>query len=289
MMTCTHKRRRHSEGDEMARDGGRVDLSAHARQDERGNTGRRHAKGGGGQARREVECWCIRLLVAVVLVSAYSGHAFGANLMPPADLVCSFTQITSTTAGFTFEPSIDAAGTRIAFRSTANLTGENPNGNFEIFLFDTTTGSLTQLTTGIGFVSPPIADFEINAAGTRIAFASRANPTGENPDGNIEVFLFDIITSSLTQLTHTTNGFIGVPALNAAGTRITFASTANLTGENPDGNGEVFLFDTTTSTFTQITHTMGREHLRSRPGDQWRGDPYRLCLQRGPDQRECCR
>ena len=44
------------------------------------------------------------------------------------------TQITSSTAGFNFNPSINADGTRIAFRSSSDLTGGNADGNWEIFL-----------------------------------------------------------------------------------------------------------------------------------------------------------
>ena len=45
MMTCMHQRRRHPEEGETARAGSRVDLSAHVCQEERGNAGRRQAKG----------------------------------------------------------------------------------------------------------------------------------------------------------------------------------------------------------------------------------------------------
>src|SRR5262249_14501464 len=83
------------------------------------------------QSRKEVVCRGVRLLVAFVLVSAYGAHAFGAA-SPQPDLGCSLTQVSSSTAGTVFDsPSINAAGTRIVFRSTANLTGTNPGGNAE--------------------------------------------------------------------------------------------------------------------------------------------------------------
>jgi Tol biopolymer transport system component len=167
-----------------------------------------------------------------------------------------FTQLTTTTtSGFTnINPSINALGTRIAFASRADLTGDNPDGNYEIFLADTTMGSLTQLTHGGGFssLSP-----SINALGTRIAFESFADLTGDNPDGSMELFLVDTLTNHFTQLT-TTTGFDTrnlLPSINALGTRIAFLSNANLTGDNPDGNLELFLADTMTGSLTQLTIT----------------------------------
>jgi hypothetical protein len=72
--------------------------------------------------------------MAVVMVSASGARVFGANLTSSADLVCSLTQITHATTGSSAISAINAAGTRIAFESNADLTGGNPDGNNEIFL-----------------------------------------------------------------------------------------------------------------------------------------------------------
>jgi Tol biopolymer transport system component len=170
------------------------------------------------------------------------------------------TQLTTTTGTRTFQssPAINAAGTRIAFGSNADLTGGNPDGNFELFVLDTTTGTTTQLTATTGAFNGSPA---IDAAGTRIAFHSDADLTGGNPDRTTELFLLDTSTGTTTQLTSTTGSVFAASgsdhAINAAGTRIAFSSSANLTGGNPDGNFELFLFDTTTGTTTQLTSTTG--------------------------------
>jgi Tol biopolymer transport system component len=203
------------------------------------------------------------LFVALVLINAAGVGVFGATLPPPADRVCSLTQITDTVApAISFQPAINAAGTRIVFRSTADLTGETPDNQGEIFLFHTLTDTFTQVTTGGERAFPPNLTIGINAAGTRIAFSSHADLTGENPDGNGEIFLFHTRTDTFTQVTHTESpaGNFNL-AMNAAGTRIAFLSTADLTGENPDGNNEIFLFHTRTSTFTQVTHTTGNPRI----------------------------
>ena len=102
-------------------------------------------------------------------------------------------------------PSINADGTRIAFQTTADLTGKNADGNLEIFLFDTTTSEFTQITRTTGGDTAN-SNASINANGTRIAFESNRNLTGENADGDREIFLFDTTTRTFTQITNTNNG-----------------------------------------------------------------------------------
>jgi hypothetical protein len=182
-----------------------------------------------------------------------------------------FTQLTNTTGigidDGNFSPAINAAGTRIAFQSTRDLTPGAPgnaDGNQEIFLFDTTTATFTQLTNTTGGANSGAA---INSNGTRIAFESNRNLTPGAPgnaDGNFEIFLFDTTTATFTQLTNTTGGDNFSAAINAVGTRIAFDSDRNLTPGAPgnaDGNTEIFLFDTTTATFTQLTNTTGGNNI----------------------------
>jgi Tol biopolymer transport system component len=168
-----------------------------------------------------------------------------------AQQTCSLTQITNTTGNNLFnrntEPAINAAGDRIAFASNFNLAGTNADSNFEIFLWDASTG-FTQITNTSSGGNDAAA---INAAGDRIAFESNADPLGSNSDGNIEIFLWDASTG-LTQITNSTTGTNRVPAINAVGNRVTFASTANLLGSDADGSFEIFLWDASTG-LTQIT------------------------------------
>jgi Tol biopolymer transport system component len=170
------------------------------------------------------------------------------------------TQITTSSGchngfGDTFRSGvISADGTRIAFLSDCNLTGQNADGNQEIYLFDSPTNTPSQITTTSGcrqgFPS-------INADGTRIVFASDCNLTGQNADSNFEVYHFDTSTDTLTQITTSSDCGTALTSINGDGTRIAFDSNCNLTGQNADGNAEIYLFDTTTSTLTQITTTNG--------------------------------
>jgi Tol biopolymer transport system component len=169
----------------------------------------------------------------------------------------SIAQITNSPARIgSFNASISANGARIAFDSDEDLTGENPDFNREIFLFDTATNTTTQLTNSIGEGFGSFAP-SINADGTRIAFHSNRDLTGSNADGNDEIFLVDATARTPTQITNSTGGEPLLEnysaSINADGTRIAFVSGRDLTGTNADSSLEIFLFNTVTSTFTQVT------------------------------------
>jgi Tol biopolymer transport system component len=160
------------------------------------------------------------------------------------------TQLTDDASGFSTEPAVSGDGTHVAFRSTADLTGDNPDHNFEIFLHDTTTGTTTQLTdTTVG----SSVNASITGDGTYVAFASNADHTGDNDDGNNEIFQHDTTAGTTTQLTDTTSGNSIETSISADGTRITFSSSSDHTGDNPDGNPEIYLHDTIDGTTTQLT------------------------------------
>jgi Tol biopolymer transport system component len=165
-----------------------------------------------------------------------------------------FTQITDTVGATSFTPAMNDDGTRIAFRSTADLTGQNADGNTEIFLFDTATGVFTQVTRTLAAAT--VGQPAISGSGTRIVFTSRDNLTGMNTNGNDEIFLFDATAGTLTQITQTVGAANIFATIDGEGTRIAFESTADLTGGNPDHNGEAFVFDASSGTFTQVTDTV---------------------------------
>ena len=161
---------------------------------------------------------------------------------------------------------IDATGNRIAFVSNEDLTGDNADRSQEIFLLDGIAGTLTQITDSPNDAASGVFHPSMNATGTRIAFDSGVDLTGDNPDRSREIFLYDTTTGITTQITSSTNSFLSSygPSINATGTRIAFVSNADLTGGNSDHNSEIFLFDTTTSALIQITNSVGSPLGRDR-------------------------
>jgi Tol biopolymer transport system component len=160
--------------------------------------------------------------------------------------------MTNTLGRSNIVPAMSGDGTRIAFRSIVHPAGGSP-GETDLLLYDTTAGTVTSFGRIPTVSESSMLAFSRN--GSRLAFASRTDPTGENADGNEEIFLSDITTRMLTQVTHTTGDDNQSPVTNGDGTRIAFSSSANLTGENVDGSLEVVLFDVTTATATQVTQT----------------------------------
>jgi len=156
------------------------------------------------------------------------------------------TQLTNSVGGGegigSFAPSISADGNRIAFHSNRDLTGSNGDANSEIFLVDTTSGTLAQITTTTGG-QPSLESYSaaISGDGSRIAFSSGRDLAGSNPDGSLEIFLFDTVTGAFTQATNAVAGDSTSPSINADGRSIAFISRSDLTGGNNDGFDEVFL------------------------------------------------
>lgn len=84
----------------------------------------------------------------------------------------------------------------------------------------------------------------VDAAGSRLVFTSFTDVVpGGNTDGSREVFLLDIKTGGITQITSTSGPGLGcrTPSLSADGNTILFSCDGDLTGSNPDRNRELFL------------------------------------------------
>ena len=171
-----------------------------------------------------------------------------------------FTQI--TTGGGSYIPSINSDGTRIAFRSMGDLVPSgNADHNIEIFLWTQGSG-FTQITNTTSTTKAQVFSIinnfspHINADGTRIVFLSDGDLVpGDNADHNVELFLWTQ-GSGITQITNTTGGDNNQGSINPDGTKIAFFSVHDLTGGNPDGNYEIFLW-TQGSGITQITSSTG--------------------------------
>ena len=108
-------------------------------------------------------------------------------------------------------PAISQDGSRIAFASKDDPLGTNLDGNSEIFLFDgarlsqvtnTSPGDIANRVTNGNF-QPSISD-----DGRFIAFSSNRDLAGQNADGNLEIFIYDAVATTFTQLTNS-SGIVG--------------------------------------------------------------------------------
>ncbi|MCB1057251.1 MAG: IPTL-CTERM sorting domain-containing protein [Acidobacteria bacterium] len=161
-------------------------------------------------------------------------------------------QVTMSPDVETLDPRVSLDDDLVAYTSFGDpVPGGNPDHSTELFLTQLSTGVISQLSDfSGGFVKGP----QMSGDGSRFAFAFQSVDLGMLP----ELWFVDrsagmstLVTSELSKL-----GFHGKVALDGSGRWIGFVSGADLVpGENPDGNDEVFLYDTQAETFTQVTHT----------------------------------
>src|SRR5262245_48233768 len=56
-----------------------------------------------------------------------------------------------------------------------------------------------------GLAGGIIRTHQVSGDGRKVVFASAGNPTGQNADGNVEIFIYDVATKQTFQLTRTTS------------------------------------------------------------------------------------
>ena len=163
------------------------------------------------------------------------------------------TQLTNTTGKLNAISFISGDGKKIVFGSNADYTGGNPDGGPEAFLLDSQTLAITQLTNSTA-VQQTYPD-SINSDGSRITFESQSDPVGQNADGGLELFVYDVAASKVLQVTNTASGdFDGYSTISGNGQRVWIGARSDLTGGNPDGSMESFLYDIPTLTMVQVTN-----------------------------------
>lgn len=231
----------------------------------------------------------VRFLIvpAVICFLHLSSHAQFAQTSEEVSLF-QVTDIANTPASSV--RGVSDNGKRIIFESAANITGDNPDLNLELFLYDVDRSAVLQLTRTEHVYDPadrdkPFAERRIlisvsvnNAAisgdGTRIVFSSNSGTlisgaAGRNDDGNQEIYVATLplnsTTPSFQRITTTTASTPATaqievfdnysPTINFNGSLIAFVTNRReLPGvTNPDTLGQIVLYSTTTGQFTQVT------------------------------------
>ncbi|WP_395700190.1 PEP-CTERM sorting domain-containing protein [Aquabacterium sp.] len=140
--------------------------------------------------------------------------------------------ITGSGAGFNLHPDFSDDGSKLAFTSTYDPLGTNADHSAEVFLYDLTTNSVRQLTASSGNVNTS-SGVSLSANGSRVAFSSSADLLGTNADGNQEIFVYDLVTNVLQQVTQTSGGDYNFEAaLSGDGLTLAFTSSADFSGSN---------------------------------------------------------
>jgi Tol biopolymer transport system component len=139
--------------------------------------------------------------------------------------------------------SIDDTGTIVAFESSCDLTGSNPDESIEIFTSDG--GALFQVSDDTGDPSCASGNASLSTDGNTVAFASYCDPLGTNADGSYEVFVSPTRSDdAVTQLSQATSCWNLFPTVLSADFPVAWVSNCNI-GTNADGGDELFSGDGT--------------------------------------------
>ncbi len=183
-----------------------------------------------------------RAYLLYALVFASSAGTFHQVLAQQTSII-PITDSSASNGAFVRGASND--GKRIVFESTNDYTGENKDGNNEIFVYDDDLRKIIQITrTGSQSGS--------GGSGGGVVLNGRS-PQSNNCPGGCEP----------AQFTPTN----AVPAISGDGTRIVFASSSGLLTAvaNADGNGEIYLATlprgATSATIERITETDGLKDI----------------------------
>lgn len=140
-------------------------------------------------------------------------------------------------------------GKTVLVATRQDLTGQNPDGNIELFTLDIATFGAVQLTsTELPDVSGRYEDIQFTDGGRSVVFSTRTEDFGPNAEGQRR-FTIDLATHELRPLSD--RGAEGI--LSRQGGHIALNSTADPFGANADGTEERSIFDVATGTTTPLT------------------------------------
>ncbi|MDT7808493.1 MAG: uncharacterized protein QOJ70_2306 [Acidobacteriota bacterium] len=190
-------------------------------------------------------------IVVVVFVAALCLLVTGVNSQSSIVL----RRVTNTAPeALNINPSLSGDGRRLAFESSADIAATGAGGGFRLIAADTSgQGSFKEL--ALARAPAPA----LSQDGERVAFASREDPTGENADGDSEIFFYD--GERLRQLTRTladeparrTSEGCFRPSVSDDARLVVFSSDRDLVGSNAERKSAIFLLDTQTLKLTQIS------------------------------------
>ncbi|MGH3642634.1 MAG: hypothetical protein ACRDUX_26825, partial [Mycobacterium sp.] len=186
------------------------------------------------------------------------------------DGVCVVVDQLTTGPGdaFAATPRVPKRG-NVLFSSTADLTGVNPDGSSEILQWDrrlaklNPANALIDMTTGAS--GQDSAEVSVGRNGRYTVMESSADPSGLNPDGNVEILHHDGSLDGWSAVTTTALPVENRRPSTQTGKQVLFDSNGDLHNntdlpgiDNADGNREVFFAKLRGAEWviTQITDTV---------------------------------
>jgi len=170
-----------------------------------------------------------------------------------------YIQVTDTEGGLRSPntPAMNYLGDRIAFSSKNDFTGENGDRNKEVFVYDIPSGTFIQATDGTDGCSSSVPSGNgpvFDLSGDLLVLMSDCDFNGDNPDGGFEACVADLKTGTVEQITQSSEDTYGMSISGDGLLVAAWSRGGNFVGENDDGSSEVFVFDRSSRTFTQLTN-----------------------------------
>ena len=186
----------------------------------------------------------------------------------------SYTRITTASAPdrTTYDSDISTNGRAIAFRTDSDLFNQGiPKQQYEVWLYDIPTMTHRRVTTA---ATPDRKSVEpsLSANGRYVAFHGDADLLNQGlPNNQREVWIYDAVDMTYTRVTSNTRESRRA-SISADGLFVAFESSADFFGEGiPNGQEEIWLYDTVNLTYTRVTTASDGERDSRRPSLNWDG------------------
>lgn len=185
----------------------------------------------------------------MVGICCWLGSPADTTLLAQPSPACTFDQVTDASS----MGSTSVLEAKLGNRLVALYVHDDRFGDpgLNTYLYDTVSGFYRQYIGDAG-----LSRLEISGDDSTILFtSSEALVPGGNPDGNTEVYLYDVLTDTVEQLTFTTESQPSFRNLSIStdGSRIAFTARVDLVGDNPAGERVAFVYDRGSESFQQVT------------------------------------
>src|SRR6266540_324071 len=176
-------------------------------------------------------------------------------------LVRVVTRLLGEPKGNSYQPSVSADGTVVAFASDApNLVADDDNDTIDVFAYDRSEGTTTLVSKGAGGKAADGPSFfpAVSGRGERVAFVSMAADLGPADGAQPNVYVYDLDAGATTLVSRGAGGEPAdsssfSPAISADGRYVAFDSAAgNLVGGDGNGGEDVFVRDTETGATVEV-------------------------------------